>query len=176
MRRLRLATGSSLWVLLWTVTGWAASLQGAYDAAGPGQGYDRLVSLEAGEVYTGGLMVDSGARCCIHGNGAVVDLAGESIWAGWFDTVLDVDHCVLTNGYAGITISDFATGSVRNNTICGNRYGVRAWNSDTSLVIENNIIAKNSIYGIYCREFFEPVIQYNDVWENPAGNYIRNCG
>jgi len=154
----------------------AESLQAAYDASGPGDGYDKLLILDAGTGYTGGLTADRGVRSCIRGNGALVDLEQKSVWAAGYNTRLDIERCVLTGGFSGVYISEDATGVLRNNTITGNEYGVTSWMGRADLVIENNIIAGNDVYGIYCREYFEPIVRYNTVWGNPLGNYMKNCG
>jgi len=120
--------------------------------------------------------MERGIRCCIHGNGAVIDLDWESLYAVGYGSVLDVDHCVLVGGYAGCYISEGATGTIRNNTIYGCGYGVISWYGDETLLIENNIIVGSLNYGIYCRQYLEPFIHYNTVWDNRAGNYMENCG
>jgi nitrous oxidase accessory protein NosD len=154
----------------------AESLQAVYDAAGPGEGYDKLLVLDPATLYTGGLSVDRGVRSCVHGNGARIDLQYKSIWVAGYETGLDIDHCVVTGGYSGLYIAEDADAIVRNNTFVGNGYGVTCWIGSFDTVIENNIMVGNSVYGVYCREYFEPFLQYNTVWGNTQGNYMKNCG
>jgi nitrous oxidase accessory protein NosD len=154
----------------------AVILQDAYDAAGPGEGFDKLLVLDPELTYTGALAVQRGIRSCIHGNGAVINLENKSIWVPGYGTFLDIDHCVLTDGYSGLYVSEDAGATIRNNTIVANGYGVTSWLASTSVVIENNIIVGNAAYGVYCREYFEPFLQYNTVWGNTGGNYMKNCG
>ncbi len=154
----------------------AIPLQSVYDGAGPGEGYDKLLVLDPGETYTGGMFVEEAVRCCVHGNGALIRLEGASIEAAWYETEIDIDHCVITEGLAGVRISDFATGVIRNNTLYGNTYGIQSFFGETSILIENNVIVENSLYGIYARENLEPIVQYNTVWGNPGGDYMLNCG
>jgi len=176
MRRTHFTVGCMLGALLSASTAGAIPLQSAYDVALPGEGFDRLLILDPEQAYTGGMSAQDGVRSLIRGNGAVINLEGESIWGVGHGTVLDIDHCVILNGYSGVFIAEEATGHIRNNTIRGNAYGITSWYGSPDVVIENNIILENKTYGIYCREFFEPIIQYNAVWGNPGGNYIHSCG
>jgi hypothetical protein len=166
--------------LLYLMGGAAAegvTLKDAYDAAEPGDGYDKLVLLDPAVLYTGGLFVEMGVRCCIHGEGAVIDLEGGNIWVERWDTSLDIDHCVLTNGSAAIYVTQDAEATIRNNTIVDNVYGVISWYASLfDVIIENNIIANNSMYGIFAIEYVEPFVQYNTVWGNLSGDYMKRCG
>ncbi len=154
----------------------ATLLQSVYDSAGGGEGYDKLLILDPSQSYTGGLWIRLGVKCCIHGNGAVIDLQYSGIRVQDNGTVLDIDHCVLTHGQYGLIYVNNATGTVRNNTILQNNYGIDSQGGKTSLLIENNIIADNANIGIYCEEYHEPIIQYNTVSGNPKGDYVYRCG
>jgi len=60
-----------------------------------------------------------------------------------------------------------------NNTIVFNeRDGIYAYNSDID--IYNNIIASNDHRGIYLQNS-NPIINYNDVWDNSTADYL-GCG
>lgn len=89
----------------------AATLRGAYDAAGPGDGYDKLIELEPGVTYTGGLLIgplllpetgiftgERGLNVCIRGNGAVLDLRSSQICISYCDNRLDIENCVIIGG------------------------------------------------------------------------------
>lgn len=89
----------------------ALTLRAAYEAAGPGEGYDKLVLLEPGVVYTGGLHVgpilvpestsysgEPGLDVKIQGNGAVLDLGGSQLAISYCANRLDVEDCVIVNG------------------------------------------------------------------------------
>ncbi len=154
----------------------AVSLLSLYEAAGPGEGYDKLLVLDPAETYTGGIWVEGGVRCCVHGNGATIQLTFNSMLADGAGSILDIDHCILTGGDAGVYISNGATGTVRNNTMRGNQNGVKSYLGSTDLLIENNVIVENVQHGIYVSEFYEPVIRYNTVWSHPQGNYMMRCG
>jgi hypothetical protein len=176
MRLLATLWIASLFAVAPASTVGAAVLQDVYDAALPGEGYDKLLVLDPGVTYMGGLTVDRGIRSCIHGGGARIDLENASIWAAGSGTVLDIDHCILTEGYAALYVAQDAAATAWNNTIVGNGYGVISWLANANVVLENNIIVNNVVYGVYCREYFEPFLRYNTVWGNIQGNYTKNCG
>jgi nitrous oxidase accessory protein NosD len=154
----------------------AVDLFSLYLSAGPGEGYDKLLVLDPSETYTGGIWVENGVRCCVHGNGATITLWLNSMLADGAGSVLDIDHCILIGGDAGVYISNGATGVIRNNTIRGNQNGIRSFQGDPGLLIENNIIVENVHFGIHVTEDYEPMIRYNTVWGHVEGNYMmRGC-
>lgn len=145
--------------ILVTVPSGAATLRGAYDAAGPGEGYHKLVELEPGRVYTGGLLIgpllipetglfagEPGRDVLIRGNGAVLDLRGGQICISYCDNVLDIEDCVIIGGgvrFRGSTWdgSGQPWGSVRHVTFyrpCD--YGVRLQGAGGGIVLERNIV------------------------------------
>lgn len=82
---------------------------------------------------------------------------------------------------AGILIKGGSIPNVTNNTIAGNGSAYRNGGGIECIttlapVIKNNIIASNPRgYGIYA-ENIPPVIMFNDVWDNPKGNYNSIIG
>jgi hypothetical protein len=165
-----------LWVTLFLAFGagksYCTTLQSMYNTAGPGEGYDKLVILERGEVYIGPLTISGGVRCCIRGNDAVCSLANSNIFISAGST-LDISDCVLYGGHYALHYSANSNGTIRGNTIYGGVDGIRAVLAQVT--IENNIIAQNSGMGIAIDEEMLPFIQYNDVWENLGGNYMAFC-
>jgi parallel beta-helix repeat protein len=160
-------------ILLAAGTAAAVHLQDAYNEAGPGEGYDRLVELDPAEVYTGYLVVLGNTSCCLRGNGALIVLdEGAQIWAG-ASTRLDVEGCVITGGSYGISYDYAITSTVSNCTLVGNGVGLRAWIADVT--VTNCIIAGNDEYGIACRDGYEPAMLYNDVWGNGVLDYAAFC-
>ena len=83
---------------------------------------------------------------------------------------------------AGIRVIGSSMPVIINNTIAGNTAlysstggGINC-DTDSAPVIRNNIIASNTnSYGIYASTVV-PVIRYNDVWGNSAGNYNSLIG
>jgi hypothetical protein len=138
----------------------AGSLREAYDAAGPGSGYDRDVVLETGVVYTGGLLVGpilspfswelegrAGEDVRITGNGAILDLQGEQICISFCENRLDIEDCVVINGnirFRGINTADYVEipeGSVRYCTFyTPHDYGIRLQGAGQAITIERNIV------------------------------------
>lgn len=170
--------GSSLVVLPAALAD--VSLQEVYNAAGPGQGYDKLLELDPEETYTGDLLICDWSTVCIHGNGALVvtpdpefGIAMRVLWSQ-----LDIDHTVIVCGYSGIEYGLEAYGTVKNNTIVGAReMGVRTGLVPSGQPMEfiNNIIAHNK-YGVYVLEAALPTyVGYNDLWNNWGGHYVKFC-
>jgi hypothetical protein len=137
----------------------AATLRGAYDAAGPGDGYDKLVILEPGVVYTGGLLIgpllvpetgdlmgEPGRDVCIRGGGAVLDLQGGQICISYCDNRLDIENCVITGGNVRFRGSDYEGcghpyGSVRYVTFWRpHDYGVRLQGAGEGIEVYRNIV------------------------------------
>lgn len=90
---------------------YGATLKEMYDAAGPGEGYDKLVVLERGKIYRGGLFigkffdpvtltfqVSDEKDVRIKGNGAIIDLMNGQIHIAYTKHKLDIDSCVIMNG------------------------------------------------------------------------------
>jgi hypothetical protein len=154
------------------------TLQEVYQTAGPGQGYDKLVALEAGKVYTGGITVFD-EKAVIHGNGAAIDLGGGSITIAndlVIDTRLDIDHCVLTNGAIALDYSNSANGHITNCTFYLNQIGVQIlYCTDTLSSILNCIFLENSEYAVLCMQYYYPAISHNCCYNN-GGDYFEGCG
>jgi len=77
---------------------------------------------------------------------------------------------------AGIRVRGGSTPQIIHNTIADNSAGASSGGVDctenAAPMIENNIITTNSNgYGIYVDDKSSPVIRYNNVWGNGAGNY-----
>ena len=73
---------SSLYIITVFCTSFlhSVTLQSVFDAAGPGNGYDKYVILAEGMIYTGEAGVYEG-NVFVEGNGAIVDLNnGLGIW------------------------------------------------------------------------------------------------
>lgn len=156
----------------------AKTLQQAYDEAGTGEGYDKLVILSPNEVYTGRCTVLTGKKSCIRGNGALCDLQKGTVLATGSGTDLYITGCCLINSneYSGaIAVYEGANATVDGNTICKSNMGVVVWLNSTA-VIKNNIIWGNVQYGVARHENTPTLtISYNDVDNNPGGNYMYLC-
>ena len=160
-------------------TAFGITLQSAYEQCGPGEGYDKLLTLNPNVKYTGGCGVLMNKKSCIRGNGALIDLEGNNILAGQYSTELTVEGCCLVNAgyYGAVNVQDGATAIVNGNTICKTN-GIAAiyvW-IGCSATIKNNIIYGSKTYGIAKHQSSGTVnILYNDVENNLGGNYMYFC-
>ena len=157
------------------------TLQSVFDAAGPGNGYDKYVVLEQDMIYTGEVGVYEG-NVFIEGNGAIVDLnAGLGIWVyaeEEYPANLDIEFITLINGgYNGLTFNGTSTGNISNCNFIQNGFGIQIMD-DVYISINNCNFIENSQYGIGARgtdASFE--ISYSNCWENSieCGGYNENC-
>jgi parallel beta-helix repeat protein len=160
----------------------AKTLQSAYDEAGPGEGYDKLLVLNPNVTYTGGLSVVQGKKSCIRGNGALCDLDGNQVFISQPGTLCDVTGCCFVDGsfLGALYISDGASANVDGNTICKSGIGVYVW-MNASATVKNNVIFKNTktgapMYGIAKHQSTTSLnVLYNDVDANYGGNYMYFC-
>ena len=155
------------------------TLQSAYDQCGPGEGYDKLLVLNPNKVYTGGCGVLMHKKSCIRGNGALVDLDGNSIVVNQNGTELTVEGCCFIDAgyYGAIKCEDYGRIVVNGNTICKSNglAAIYVWEGCTG-IIKNNIIYGNHTYGIAKHtNTLQLDILYNDVDNNPSGNYMYYC-
>lgn len=138
----------------------AGTLREIFEAAGPGDGFEKLLILETGQVYTGGLLIgptlpcysgkligDTAVDTKIVGNGAILDLQGEQIIMSYCNEQLVVEDCIILNGnirYRGLTWSDIQVlprGAVRNVTFYKpHDYGVRFQRSGPGITLERNLV------------------------------------
>ncbi len=136
----------------------ADTLRGAFDAAGPGQGFDKLVILEPGRLYTGGLLVgpllipetgtfDSGKGLDLRivGNGAVLDLKGGQICISYCDNRLEIEDCVVLNGNIRFRGMDWEPGHIPQGRVdqvtfyAPHDYGVRIQGCGPGIVVQRNL-------------------------------------
>jgi hypothetical protein len=138
----------------------AATLQRAYELAGPASGYDKYLELETGRIYTGGLFIGpslipystrlaggAGLDVRIVGNGAILDLEGQQLCISYCNNKLDIDDCIVVNGdirFRGLTFGEdnyIPTGSVRLVTFYApHDYGVRLQHVGTGILVERNLV------------------------------------
>jgi len=109
---------------------------------------------------------------------------GAGIAVFWSSNPTIRNNLIVNNvNGAGIRIKGGSIPVITNNTIVGNSAldffggGVDCITNSVP-IIENNIIASNnSSYGIYALAGFPlPVVRYNNVWGNEAGNYNSVIG
>lgn len=137
----------------------AGTLRAAYDAALPGEGYDKLLILEPGVVYTGGLHIgpilipesvsysgEPGLDVKIVGRGAVLDLAGSQLSISYCPNRLDVEDCVIVGGSLRFRGLDYEPdrqpcGSVRQVTFYRpHDYALRLQRTGDGILLERNLV------------------------------------
>lgn len=158
---------------------WCVTLDSLYQLAQPGEGYDKLLTLDSFQVYEGGITAEVGRKTCLHGYGAIIDLSGATIHqvtAEGEGTLLDIERCVIINGgdsLAALDYSDSASGILDHLTMLDNYDGVRFWYGE-SLSLKNSIIVNSTHYGVMTNDsslsYF--LISYDDCWNNQDGNYM----
>jgi hypothetical protein len=138
----------------------AVTLREAYEQAGSQGEYDKVVVLETGVTYTGGLLIgpvlspltwemegEPGKNVRIIGNGAILDLQGEQLCISYCFNRLDIDDCIILHGnirFRGVNNTFYQgvpTGSVRHVTFYQpHDYGVRMQVAGDGITIERNLI------------------------------------
>lgn len=151
----------------------AGTLQQAYQNAQPGMGYDRLIILDPDSVYTGGLAI-SGEKVGIKGFGALIDLAGDSIFVS-ANSQIDLDGCVIINGSAGLAATGMVSGLITQCTFYNNGIGIHFRSTEGIIEVKNSIIANSSRYGFACEESSYRVLHYIDSYQNMLGDYVAWC-
>ena len=157
------------------------TLQSVFDAAGPGNGYDKYVVLEQNIIYTGEAGVYEG-DVFVEGNGATIDLnQGLGIWVYAdedYPASLDLEYVTIINsGYNGLTFNGYSTGNISNCNFIQNVYGIQIMD-EVEINVKNCNFIDNNQYGITVRgtvASFE--ISHSNCWENEmgCGGYNENC-
>jgi len=155
----KLIPTSMLFVLLFCAAVFPGTLKEMYDTALPGHGYDKVISLQTGALYEGGLYIGKtfnritaqfdgheGEDILIQGNGAVLDLRGGEICISYCSNRLDILDCVVINGdirYRGMEVHPQVfkpVGSVSHVTFYGpHDHGVRIYGCGDNILAERNI-------------------------------------
>ena len=158
------------------------TLQSVFDAAGPGNGYDKYVILEQNMIYTGEVGIYEG-DVFIEGNGAVVDL-NESlgIWVyaeDGYPANLDIEFVTIINGgYNALTFNGSSTGNISNCNLISNMFGIQIMD-EVNISVKNCNFINNNQYGIAVRGTTAAIdeINHSNFWENGLGcsGYNENC-
>jgi len=157
------------------------TLQSVFNAAGPGNGYDKYVVLEQNLIYTGEVGIYEG-EVFIEGNGAIVDLnGGLGIWVyaeEEYPANLDIEFVTIINGgYNGLTFNGTSTGNISNCNFIQNAYGIQIMD-EVNISVKNCNFIDNNQYGIAVRGTVASLeISYSNFWENELGPgaFNENC-
>jgi hypothetical protein len=132
------------------------------------QGFTVTGAISGGGMPGGaGIFCNSGAKPEIKNNRCEGNDFGIVTWNQ--ASAYIHNNVVVNNNYGGIGLSTAAT--VINNTIVNCRIGVNDGGGYGPAVM-NNIIIDNNLYGVHATGT-QPVLTYNDVWNN-ATDY-HNC-
>lgn len=132
------------------------------------QGFTVTGALSGGGMPGGaGIFCNSGAKPDIRNNRVEGNDFGIVTWNQ--ASAFIHNNVVVNNNYGGIGLSTAAT--IINNTIVNCRIGVNDGGGYGPTVM-NNIIVDNNLYGVHATGT-QPVLTYNDVWNNET-NY-HNC-
>ena len=151
----------------------ASTLQEMYNNALAGLGYDKLIILDGGSIYTGGLVIIN-EKVGIKGRGAIIDLQGSSINVSG-NAVIDLDECVVLNGSSGIYATESATSRITQCTFYDNQIGIHFMAISGMIEVINTIISNNSQYGFACEQSTIRILHYIDAFSNLQGNYMEWC-
>lgn len=126
----------------------SATLQEMYDNALPAGDYDKLIELENGVIYTGGLSIDgatdgTASSIQIIGNGAILDMEGGKFYFANTEKTFDIQDLAVTNGFFHFFGQSAApTGIVKFVTFYNPiSYGVRMEYCGDNIQLERNIVA-----------------------------------
>ena len=167
-----------LLLLILSIT-YPATLQEAYDQAGPYLEYDKYVILNSEIVYIGGLGIYEG-NVFIDCDGAIVNLdGGTGIWVyadEQYPSSLTINHCTITNGeYYGLSFGGLSQGNVINCNFIDTNFGLKLFD-ESNVEITNCIFAYHNTYGIgvYTEG---PILNasYCLFWENVESDCMENC-
>ncbi|MCK5077422.1 MAG: right-handed parallel beta-helix repeat-containing protein [Calditrichia bacterium] len=150
------------------------SLSDAYQAAQPGNGYDKLLILNPAETYTGGLTITN-QKVCIIGNGALIDLQNGSI-AVFGDSQIDLDGCTIVNGTNALSVEPVANVSsiINQCTFYDNAIAIRFMSETGSIEVVNTIISNSSTYGFACSHGTTKILHYIDIYSSGIP-YVEWC-
>ena len=149
-------------ILIFTAVCLPVTLKEIFDAAGPEGEYDKVLNLEKGKIYTGGLslgycynpitfqfdsLADESVK--INGNGAIIDLKNSHIHIAYTDKILDIDSCVIANGTVRYTGKPDAAGYIIPHGSISNvtfykpvDFGIRMEGSGENMHIYKNLVSE----------------------------------
>jgi hypothetical protein len=125
-----------------------------------------------------------GGICCVEVSSPVIDsnsiiansaFAGGGICCMYHSQPTITNNVIVDNSagwYGGAIRCEGYSSSIINNNIIADTYGIGIYCDHSAPIISNNIILNSTAgEGIACEYESYPTIRYNDVWNNPAGNF-----
>ena len=155
------------------------TLQQMFDEAESFNEFDKYITLEKNQVYTGSLGIYEGS-VFIDGKGAIIDLEnGGGIWvygSEQFPSSLIIKYATVKNGANyGITYAGSATGFIENCNFYNNDYGAKFYDY-VEVEIKNCNFVHNTTFGLGIYSL-EPIIDisYSNFWNNLDNDLMENC-
>ena len=152
----------------------AGTLLEAYQNALPGMGYDKLIILDPGSVYTGGITITD-EKVGIRGNGAMIDLVGGSQILVNGQSTIEIDGCVIVKGTYGLHCEGEVSAYISQCTFYANDIAISYMSTVGSIEVYNTIISNSNQYGFACHEDSYRILHYIDAYANTGGNYMEFC-
>jgi len=135
---------------------------------------ENLISLEADNITITGFTIDgtnSIAKGIYFDNCASININNNIIQN---NTSYGINYTnsnpiieyndIKDNDYSGIDVAAGGAGTIRDNSLLNNLYGIRSCVDSSPEITGNNINNNNT--GIYCRESATPTISYNTISNN----------
>lgn len=160
-------------ILIININLFSTTLEEIYNTSSPGLGYDKLLILEKGVVYTGGMYIYN-ENVGIRGNGAIIDLQGGYITVNGVSK-FEMDGCIITNGSYALAIQGEADVLIKNSTFYGNDIAINYMSTFGIIEVYNTIISHSSQYGFVMHEESHSILHHNDVYANLQGDYMKWC-
>ncbi len=139
----------------------------------------KIVNLE--KLHLSGFHIKHGYESSIECDNATLEVLDTIIsesYGGYGINILSNSNIIIKNSIirhnmlSGILISDnTSTAAITNCNIVFNQIGLTC-NSGQNIFIFNSIIYKNTDYGIACYTEPGPLLAYNNIASNAAGNYL----
>lgn len=152
----------------------AGTLEGAYQNALPGMGYDKLIILHPDSIYTGSLTILD-EKVGIRGNGAIINLSGGNYISVTGESTIEVDGCVIKEGSYGIHCEGNTSAYISQCTFFRNDTAISYMTTMGSIEVYNTIISNSNGYGFACLEGAYRILSYIDCYGNTGGDYMQFC-
>jgi hypothetical protein len=137
-------------------------------------GYDKLIILDPGSVYTGGITITD-EKVGIRGNGAMIDLVGGSQILVNGKSTIEIDGCVIVKGTYGLHCEGEVSAYISQCTFYANDIAISYMSTVGSIEVYNTIISNSNQYGFACHEDSYRILHYIDAYANTGGNYMEFC-
>ncbi len=159
------------------------SITGANVSAFAIEGFTLRNSNQGSSGFSNNAIFVNGQMCCsVVSNGSIRECRMEACGGGVYlanvhaGTITIERNQIVDVLYTGVS-PYLGTLIVRNNTIVGCGFDGYSDNSGGgSVLLENNVIAFNGLYGVRSNQSTPITVQYNDVFGNGSGSFFQSSG